>query len=98
MAVSVPSMAKHRKSSIGRDGCGFLLASCIVTCCFLVINALLVHTCYYWMAPLAPPVVRTAKVAQFIMFVGPVLLVIVEWWIFDWFVDRLSRERHLRQT
>jgi hypothetical protein len=91
-------MAKHRKSSIGRDGCGFLLASCIITCCFLVINALLVHSCYYWLAPFAPPVVRTAKVAQFIMFVGPVLLVIVEWWIFDWFVDRLSRERHLRQT
>jgi hypothetical protein len=75
------------------DGCGFLIATCLITCCFLVINALLVAALYTTLSPVAPEMFRRARIAQVILFAGPVLLVFVEWWLFDLVMDWLAPSR-----
>lgn len=83
-------MTDRRKQRWGRDGCGFLIATCLFTCCFLVINGMLVVTFYAWLAPLGPEFLRNPKTAQAVLFAAPVLLLLVEWWVADYLVDRLT--------
>lgn len=81
---------KRRRLRFGGDGCGFLLVTCLVTCCFLAINSTLVQILFGWLSPLGPEFFRRPRMAQLIMFTAPVLLVVVEWWLADRIVDRLS--------
>ena len=80
---------KRRKRWLG-GGCGFLVAACIVTCCFLAINSTLVQVLFAWLAPLGPEFFTKPRVAQLIMFTAPVVLVVFEWWLADVIVDRLT--------
>jgi hypothetical protein len=76
------------------DGCGHFLVTGIVSAFFLVINGVLVASLYMWLSPLGPPILRHPRAASVIAIVGPLLLVLFEWWLIDWMVDVLSpRER-----
>jgi len=81
---------KLRYSLFRGGGCGFLLATCLVTCCFLAINSTLVQISFAWLSPLGPALLRQPRVAQLIMFAAPVVLVGLEWWLADYIVDRLT--------
>lgn len=78
-----------------RTGCGFLVASCIVSCVFLFLNVAIVTTIYPVLANSGPPLLQNDRVAQALLYAAPVLLVFVEWWLFDLIVDRLPHR--LRQ-
>ena len=89
----VSRLSLHRGSSRDRArpaGCGFLLLTCIITCLLLLLNGILVTTLYNWFSPLGPDWLEREKVRQFALFVAPVLLILAEWWLVDFLVDRIA--------
>lgn len=65
-----------------------LIGMCLLTCVFLVVNRIIVA----WLYTVAvPPSLDEVKLQTFLLFVGPVALIFVEWWIIDFVVERLSR-------
>jgi hypothetical protein len=86
-------MAKRRKHVWGAEGCGFLIFTCLFTCCFLAINALLVSSVYVWLFSYDPE--KESRFRQVIHFAGPIVLIVVEWWLFDLLIDYLSPDRTL---
>jgi hypothetical protein len=86
---------RFRKRSKPSGVTGFLVATLVVTCLFLMLNVPFVrflHICsvQYWQQ-LAHP-----KVTQLTMLIGPLLLLIVEWWVVDAMVHRLSGDHRHR--
>ena len=78
------------------SGCLFALASTLITCLLLFINGGLVAAiCDSVMGPDEQIITLLSTdsngVIQFILFVGPVLLVIVEWMMIDFVIDRIRR-------
>ncbi|HEX5104199.1 MAG TPA: hypothetical protein VFV87_10335 [Pirellulaceae bacterium] len=80
-----------------RLGCGFLLLATVITCVMLTINGLIVTNAYYTIVVSTPPGTIHPRVGQAIVFLGPVLLLFVEWWAFDvatdWLHPRSRQER-----
>jgi hypothetical protein len=73
---------------IRQKGCGMLVGMCLLTCVFLVINRVIVAWLY---TVLVPPSLDEVKLQTFLLFVGPVALIFVEWWLIDLLVERLLR-------
>ena len=65
-----------------------LIGMCLLTCVFLVVNRVIVSWLY---TVLVPPAFDEVKLQTFLLFVGPVALIFVEWWIIDFVVERLLR-------
>ena len=77
------------RSHARRDGCGFLIGTSVFTCLFLIINGVVLTTLYQWLYPGGPPdSTQEAKVVQILLFIGPVLLLFVEWSVIDLLVQR----------
>jgi hypothetical protein len=78
-----------------RLGCGFLLVSLLLSCVLLGINGLIVSNVFHATQANLPEELRQPRVAQAVVFLGPVLLLILEWWICDVTIDwlRPSGER-----
>ena len=73
------------------QGCVFATASTLITCVLLFINGgLMAAICN---AALRSGVVfmRTTGVQQFCLFVGSVLLVVIQWIMIDYVVNRVRR-------
>jgi hypothetical protein len=83
----------RRRTSTRRDGCGFLVLTCLFTCFFLVLNSGLVSRFYWQLADAGPEFLRNPRVAQMLMFLGPVMLLFLEWWIVDFIVESLTPRR-----
>ena len=83
----------RRRTSTRRDGCGFLVLTCLFTCFFLVLNSGLVSRFYWQLADAGPAFVRHPRIAQMLMFLGPVMLLFLEWWIVDFVVESLTPRR-----
>lgn len=87
---------KRRRANDRRDGCGFLVLTCVFTCFFLVLNSALVSKVYPSLEQLGPDLLSHPRVKQIMMFVGPVVLVFVEWRLVDLVVDLLTPKRKSR--
>ena len=74
-----------------RIGCGFLLVSAFLTCVLLGINGLIVMNVVSAVLPSLPEEWRRA--AQAIVFLGPIVLLFLEWWICDVAIDWLRPYR-----
>jgi hypothetical protein len=73
-----------------RIGCGFLIVSAVLTCVLLGINGLIVMNLVNAILPTFAPEWRYQnRVSQAIVFVGPLLLLVIEWWICDVTIDWL---------
>lgn len=72
-------------------GCLFIIASTLLTCVLLFINGGLVQAAYAMLAPTGPIWMHKPSVSQFVMFLGPVLLVVIEWVMIDFLIGRLRR-------
>jgi len=73
-----------------RIGCGFLLVSAVLTCVLLGINGLIVMNLVNAILPtLAPEWRYQTRVGQAIVFIGPLVLLVIEWWICDVTIDWL---------
>ena len=73
-----------------RVGCGFLLVSALLTCVLLGINGLIVMNLVNAVLPTLPAEWRhQMRVGQAAVFVGPLVLLLIEWWICDVTIDWL---------
>ncbi len=77
----IRSASKPKPQS--RVGCGFLLVSAMLTCILLGINGLIVMNVVTAIMPLLSDDPRKPRIAQAIVFLGPVLLLFIEWWVCD---------------
>lgn len=89
-----PAVAPPRS----RLGCGFLLVSAVLTCILLGINGLIVMNVVTAVMPLIAEDMRNPRYAQAVVFLGPVLLLFIEWWICDVALDWLQPQRHTHPT
>jgi hypothetical protein len=78
-----------RPTTLARLGCGFLLLSVLVSCVLLVLNGLIVTNVFYASAESLPEVLRDRRASQAVVFLGPVVLLVVQWWAYDVTVDWL---------
>jgi hypothetical protein len=76
-----------------RIGCGFLLVSAVLTCVLLGINGLIVMNLVNAVLPTLPEGWRQPRVAQAAVFLGPLALLLIEWWICDVAIDWLRPMR-----
>jgi hypothetical protein len=82
-----------------RLGCGFLLVSTMLTCILLGINGLIVMNVVTAVMPLLSEAMQNRRIAQAIVFLGPVLLLFIEWWVCDVALDWLQpQRRHTNPT
>ena len=80
-------MTDRRPTLFLRLGCGHLLGSLVLACLLLALNGIAVASLYHaWTNRLAD-FWRHPRVAQTILFLGPVLLLLVQWWAIDVIVD-----------
>ena len=80
-------MKERRPSLLLRLGCGHLLGSVVLACLLLTLNGIAVASLYHaWMSRLAD-FWRSPRIAQTILFLGPILLLVVQWWAIDVIVD-----------
>jgi hypothetical protein len=78
-----------RPATFARLGCGFVLLSVLVSCVLLVLNGLIVTNVFYASAGSLPDFLRDRRASQGIVFLGPVLLLVVQWWAYDVAIDWL---------
>jgi hypothetical protein len=71
-----------------------LALTCFVTCFFLVLNSAVVSIFYPPLAAAGPGLLRHPRVAQMIMYLAPVVLIFIEWWIVDLAVELVTPARH----
>ena len=82
-----------RSPATARLGCGFILLTIVVSCALLVVNSLIVSNVLVSLAEILPAIVSQQRWSQAIGFVGPVLLLVVQWWAYDVAVDWLCPMR-----
>lgn len=82
-------MSPETPRTARRDGCGFLLATIVFTCLFLVINGLVLTASYGFIAEVGPAFLQRDKVKQLVLFLGPVAMIFVQWTLIDWLALRL---------
>lgn len=64
-------------------GCLFVITTLLVTCLLFLANQSVVAILFRMLAVSWPGIFNSQGAQQFIMFVGPVLLIFVEWWLID---------------
>jgi hypothetical protein len=89
--------ARRRISEPRRDGCGYVVLTCVFSCLFLVLNSALLTRMYPVLAEYGPSFLENPRVIQAIMFIGPVILIFFEWWFVDLVVDLLTPGRRFQQ-
>lgn len=83
-------MAKTPAPRTGRDGCGFALGTSLFTCLLLVLNGVFVTAVYQWAFPEGVPnSIQRIKFVQVFLFIGPVILLFVEWTLLDFGLRRI---------
>ena len=80
----------------GRDGFRFVLGTCAVTCVLLVFNGVLVASIYFHTGGTNRVLDRYPKLTQAVVFMAPIVLVIIQWWIIDVVSRILARRRENR--
>jgi hypothetical protein len=70
-----------------RLGLAPLCITLLIGCLLLVGNGVLISSLYHSRSPYLPEFWRNARVAQAVLFVGPVLLLAFQWLAFDILVD-----------
>ncbi|ADB17204.1 hypothetical protein Psta_2535 [Pirellula staleyi DSM 6068] len=79
---------KPSPATITQLGCGHLVISIAVACALLLFNGLTVSSVYSGWASRLSDFWREPRIAQSILFLGPILLLVFQWWIYDLFLDR----------
>lgn len=83
-------LAEHQASGMAQ-GCFFATASTLITCFLLFINGGLMAAICNAALRSGVAFMRTTGVHQFCLFVGPVVLVVIQWMMIDYVVNRVRR-------
>jgi hypothetical protein len=75
-------------------GCGFLCVSALLSCVLLGINGLIVMNLMNAILPTLPEEWHAPQLAQAIVFGGPLVLLLIEWWASDVAMDWLRPMRN----
>jgi hypothetical protein len=75
------------------DGCGNWLFTCLISLLFLLLNVALIQNTYKMFVPLAPEYLQDVRMAQAIAILGPILLLLIEWWLVEFLADLLALRR-----
>jgi hypothetical protein len=86
-------MSVARTPPVARLGCGFLLLVVIVSCVLLALDGMIVSNVFSRVRESLPPLFKDPRWSQAIVFVGPVLLLAIQWWAYDVAVDWLRPMR-----
>jgi len=78
-----------RPSSTARLGCGFILLTVLVSCMLLALNGMIVSNVLESVRASLPAPLNEQRWMQTYYFLGPVLLLVVQWWAYDVAVDWL---------
>jgi hypothetical protein len=89
LGIRCDLMSPTRSTSTARLGCGFILLTVLVSCALLVINGMIVGNVLTSVFDSLPAVLRQQRWMQTINFLGPVLILVVQWWAYDVAVDWL---------
>lgn len=83
-----------------RLGCGYVLMATLLTCVLLAINGLIVINLVSAVMPALPRNWRQPRLIQTLLFLAPLALLVVEWWVCDVTLDWLRpvRSRHADGT
>lgn len=83
---------KRQQQALGiANGCLFAIASTLVTCLLLFINGGLVAAICEVTMDSGPIWLTDSRTVQFVLFVGPVCLVVVQWVMIDYVISRMRR-------
>jgi hypothetical protein len=80
---------KSASSPKARVGCGFLCVSAVLTSVLLAINGLIMMNLVSAILPTLPEQWNEPRIAQAAVFLGPPLLLLIEWWVCDVAIDWL---------
>ena len=80
-------MKDRRPSLLLRLGCGHLLGSVVLACLLLTLNGVAVTSLYHSWTSRLSEFWRSPRIAQTVLFLGPLLLLVVQWWVIDVIVD-----------
>ena len=80
--MSTLSRMRQASNRLGRAGC-------LLTCVLLAINGLIVMNLVNAVLPTLPGEFRDHRVAQAAVFLGPLVLLVIEWWVCDVAIDWL---------
>ena len=72
-----------------RLGCGFIALVVVASCVLLAINGLIVSNVFSRVKDTLPPLFKDHRWSQVILFLGPVILLAIQWWAYDVAVDWL---------
>lgn len=86
-------MGTRRWGERKRSGCMPLLLTCLASCILLALNAAFVNAFLDGIMSVFPAWLRRPKVEQTLLFVLPVLITALQWWVVDWILFQ-SRDRN----
>ena len=72
-------------------GCGYVSVVTLVACVLLVINSFMVHAGLSAYQEVAPAELSEPRAQQAIQIVLPVILIFMEYWLYDRLVDRFAK-------
>lgn len=78
------------------SGCLAALLTGAVSLLFLLLNVLLVQSSYTLLSAIWPNWTRDVKVAQACLLLGPILLLLMEWWLVELFADQWANRSSRR--
>ncbi len=94
MAADLRPSRSHHASQLSTGishGCLFAVIATLITCGMLFINGAIVRALCDAAADPWPRVFGDHRVEQFIYFVGPVVLVVIQWMMIDYVISRVRR-------
>jgi hypothetical protein len=78
------------KRGARRFGCLYLVLVCLTATLLLVLNGAVVWACVQALASTYPELTHEIKYFQGIMLIAPVIMILIEYRVYDWLVDCLA--------
>jgi hypothetical protein len=83
-------MTRQRRFFASSEGCGFILLTCLVSCAALLVNVAVFSGVYTYLEALGPDWLDQPRIEQSIKLIAPVLMLVVEWRLFDLLTDMFA--------